>query len=212
MNGLEREFSKISINLNSEIKKNPSDDIIIALAQLPPPLQVEHPRLIKKVKAQLKKSKKDPEKFSDALLSLWENADFLNPLLVDHLVNVCGSPCLQKQMAKYMSKLQNFRTSTYLCVYAEFQPPPKKLEKEKFKHLNITTNWENATLEDIEQFRQKMLQIMVSIIFAFYSSMLLQVQLFLSGWSPLVSQPASDNTSWLPKTSFFERAKSPELN
>ena len=81
------------------------------------------------------------------------NTDYLNCGLIQKLTNLFGSPDTKHKMKIYASKIENFRKTTSLVVYAKVQHPPMEEIPSDLHSIVTKHSWTNATLEDVEQFR-----------------------------------------------------------
>lgn len=114
-------------------------------------MQAEHTVFLNEIQEELNTSENRIAVFS----SVCKYSNFLNPGLIEHLVMHYGSENLKSKMTSYISRLKEFRKSTPLLHYAKSQPLTERKVEEKFKSLVITYDWENAMLEDVDQFRQQ---------------------------------------------------------
>lgn len=92
----------------------------------------------------------------DLLCHLSMYWDFLNYGLLEHTINIFGDASLKKGMEDYIDILRTFRVNTKLCDFIDNWPvqgqdPPKA----DFKRvvIKMKKNWEECTLEDIENFK-----------------------------------------------------------
>ena len=93
----------------------------------------------------------------DILCRLSMYWDFLNYGLLEHTVSIFGDASLKQDMEIYVQKLRAFRVATKLCDFIDNWPvrgqdPPRA----DFQHvvIKMRKNWEECTLEDIENFRE----------------------------------------------------------
>ncbi len=87
--------------------------------------------------------------------------DFLNYTLLEHLVNKFGDEGLRLKMEGYKNNLKEFRCQTRLCDFAEqFKDVNKclmEIDTQKFV-VKLAKNWEECTLEDLENWRKNITQ------------------------------------------------------
>ena len=82
--------------------------------------------------------------------------DYLNPPLLDHLVQQFDLQEVRDQMEAYKSDLQQFRMKTPLNLFCHTQKRKNCDPPQNFRKAVIHFDWRNGiTLEDVEQFRQR---------------------------------------------------------
>lgn len=87
--------------------------------------------------------------------------DFLNYTLLEQLINEFGNEALIKCMRDYKVTLQTFRNSTRLCDFAHLlKDVNQSLLQSDLKGMVIILdkNWEECTLEDMENWREHIAQ------------------------------------------------------
>ena len=142
---------KTSLFKKMEAQKISVCDLSIAISSIPPSVKEENEAFLEKKRHLLCNSQNRREVF----LSVTEHTNYFNYSLLEHLVRQFGSHLLQKKMRAYVSKVQAFRKSTKLTIFAKFQQFPRKPVPESFKVLVTELDWSNKSLEDVEQFRRK---------------------------------------------------------
>ena len=92
----------------------------------------------------------------DLLCRLSMYWDFLNYGLLEHTVNIFGDAALKQDMEDYIDELRTFRVNTKLCDFIDNWPvqgqDPPTADFEHFV-VKMKKNWEECTLEDIENFK-----------------------------------------------------------
>ena len=82
--------------------------------------------------------------------------NYLNPPLLDHLVQQFDLQEVRDQMEAYKSDLQQFRKKTPLNLFCQTQRGRRRRCQEDFEKMVVKIDWpENVTLEVVEQFRQE---------------------------------------------------------
>ena len=121
------------------------------------------------------KTKKKYEDFIEQLLPQITAADvdyiwcklemywnFLNYSLLEHLVKTFGDDALKTSMLKYKESLREFRCKTRLCDFVRhFKDENKCLGGEELMSLlevKFAKNWEECTLEDLENWKESITQ------------------------------------------------------
>ena len=88
--------------------------------------------------------------------------DFLNYSLLEHLVNKFGDSALKTSMLEYRETLREFRYKTRLCDFVRhFKEVNKCLGGEELTSLlkvKFEKNWEECTLEDLENWKESITQ------------------------------------------------------
>ena len=84
--------------------------------------------------------------------------NYLNPSLLDHLVQKFDLQEVRDQMEAYKSDLQQFRKKTPLNIFCQTQRRKRRRPQEEFEKMVAEFDWpekEKVTLENVEQFRQE---------------------------------------------------------
>ena len=82
--------------------------------------------------------------------------NYINPPLLDHLVEQFNLEDVRDQMETYKRDLKQFRVITPLKLYCLTQKRKRIERKEDFNTMVARFDWqENITLEDVEEFRQE---------------------------------------------------------
>ena len=82
--------------------------------------------------------------------------NYLNPSLLDHLVQECDLEEVKGEMEVYNSDLQQFRIKTPLTLFCRAQKRKRTKLSPDFQDVRAEFDWTNeVTLEVVEQFRQK---------------------------------------------------------
>ena len=82
--------------------------------------------------------------------------NYLNPPLLDHLVQQFDLQEVRDQMEAYKSDLQQFRKNTSLNLFCQTQRGRRRRCQEEFEKMVVKFDWpENVTLEVVEQFQQE---------------------------------------------------------
>ena len=89
--------------------------------------------------------------------------DFMNYSLLQHLVNIFGDDALKTSMLKYKESLKEFRCNTRLCDFARhFKDQVNEClvgqKVMKFLEVKFAKNWEECTLEDLENWKESITQ------------------------------------------------------
>ena len=82
--------------------------------------------------------------------------NYLNPSLLDHLVQECDLEEVKGDTEVYKSRLRQFRIKTPLTLFCRAQKRKRTKLSPDFQEVTAEFDWTNeVTLEDVEQFRQK---------------------------------------------------------
>ena len=89
--------------------------------------------------------------------------DFLNYTLLEHLVNKFGGNALKASMQEYKESLKEFRCKTRLCDFARhFKDQVNRYlvgqELMKLLEVKFAKNWDECTLEDLENWKESITQ------------------------------------------------------
>ena len=94
----------------------------------------------------------------DILFELKMYWDFLNYTLLEHLVKTFGDEELIASMEDYIKMLKEFRSKTRLCDFVKhFVHVKRELERKELK-IKKDKNWEDCTLEELENWRENITQ------------------------------------------------------
>ena len=81
--------------------------------------------------------------------------NYLDPSLLHHLVRELCLEEVKGEMEVYKSDLQQFRMKTPLTLFCKTQKRKRIKPSPEFREVVVEFDWsENATLEDVERFRQ----------------------------------------------------------
>ena len=153
VNELEKMFDTIALLAMRDMRTNNVDVTTLryTLIHLPCNLKEEHHFFVKKIKAELKKSQTIDEIFCIA----GEHWDFLNYSLLDRIISRHCSSAVRKAMDKYVKQICNFRKKTLLKDFSKvYKRRPKKYDDELRALVTMhKIDWDKATLEDAETFR-----------------------------------------------------------
>jgi hypothetical protein len=82
-----------------------------------------------------------------------EHHDYLNYLLLKHIIDSFGSDELKKRMADYVTRMEAFRKETRLEIFSKFTCDHPKEACGDECTIVFDMDWATATLDDMEQFR-----------------------------------------------------------
>ena len=128
----------------------------ISVAVLPTSLKYQHSYFLKHHSSQIAKATTVEEIFS-ILNSYWS---FLNCSLLAHIISKFGDEELQRQLSRYITALQSFRTRTKITDFVQTcTSHSKRLPECVGLKAKMGSEWEPCTLEDAEKYRQYMAHI-----------------------------------------------------
>ena len=128
----------------------------ISVAVLPTSLKYQHSYFLKHHSSEIAKATTVEEIFT-ILNSYW---NFLNCTLLAHIISKFGDEELQRQLGRYITALQSFRTRTKITDFVQTcTSHPKCLPEYVGVKAKMGSEWEPCTLEDAEKYRQYMAHI-----------------------------------------------------
>ena len=153
---LEKTFDAVALHAQDDMMKNnvKVQELRYSVVRLPGDLKSEHHFFVKEAKAELRKA----ESVDDIFLVTGDYWDFLNYSLLEHLVDRHASEEVKKEMAEYVEQVKVFRRDTPLQLFSKvYKRKPRKVD-EKFRKMvtEHKMDWDTATLEDVERFRNDM--------------------------------------------------------
>ena len=153
INELSKVFRVLKNNIRECLEKHriPTEQVADVLTSLSPDEDQQHKMFAKSHIKDLFGAANISEQFGTMNFH-W---NYLNPPLLDHLVQQFDLQEVRDQMEAYKSDLQQFRMKTPLNLYCQTQRGRKRRRLEDFEKMVAEFDWpENVTLEDVEQFRQ----------------------------------------------------------
>ena len=125
----------------------------ISVAVLPTSLKYQHEYFLKHHSSEIAKATTVGEIFS--ILNRYCN--FLNCSLLAHIITKFGDEELQRQLSRYITALQLFRSRTKITDFVQTCTSNPKLSPECVGvKAKMGSEWEPCTLEDAEKYRQYM--------------------------------------------------------
>ena len=154
---LEKKFELLKKNVRECIEKHTilMETVINALTQLSPGEDDQHKIFIRENRSDIVKTETPFELF----VVMNDHWNYLNPPLLNHLVQKLELNEIKDQMEAYKSSLEQFRIKTPLTLFVKTQTErvlkPLRSFKEMVAEFKWPENSETLTLEIVEQFRKK---------------------------------------------------------
>ena len=128
----------------------------ISVAVLPTSLKYQHSYFLQHHSSEIAKATTVDEIFS-ILNSYW---NFLNCSLLAHIISKFGDEELKRELSRYVTALQAFRTQTKISDFVQTcTSNPKPSPQCVSIKAKMGSEWEPCTLEDAEKYRQYMAHI-----------------------------------------------------
>ena len=125
----------------------------ISVAVLPTSLKYQHSYFLQHHSSEIAKATTVDEIFS-ILNSYW---NFLNCSLLAHIISKFGDEELKRELSRYITALQTFRTQTKISDFVQTcTSNPKPSSQCVSIKAKMGSGWEPCTLEDAEKYRQYM--------------------------------------------------------
>ena len=154
---LEKRFELLKKNVRECIEKHTilMETVINALTQLSPGEDEQHKIFIRENRSDIVKAETSFELF----IVMNDHWNYLNPPLLDHLVQKLELNETKAQIEAYKSSLELFRIRTPLTLFVKTQTERVLKPLKSFKKMVAKFKWpednETLTLEIVEQFRKK---------------------------------------------------------
>ena len=137
----------------------------ISVAVLPTSLKYQHSYFLEHRSSEIAKATTVGEIFS-ILNSYW---NFLNCSLLAHIISKFGDEELKRQLSRYTTALQSFRSKTKITDFVKTCPGNPTIPPE-FAALKtkLSPEWKERTLEDVEVYRMSMVHTSSLASYALY--------------------------------------------
>lgn len=146
---------KTVVILSEEQEKSPSffRKFRISVTVLPTSLKYQHKYFLEQHCSKIVKATTVEEIFS-ILNSDW---DFLNYSLLAHIISKFGNEEVKEQLSSYTTSLQAFRSQTKIRDFMKaWTVNPNLSPTFVFLTTKMSSEWDNCTLEDVEEYRKSM--------------------------------------------------------
>ena len=154
---MEEQFRKLVRDASTVIREIDPEDLKFGLINLPVKNKKQHEEFFTQNWSEISNASKIVDIWYQ-LSSYW---DFLNYTLLEYLIHeFCSSnEVLVGMMNDYKARLNEFRCNTLLCEFAEeFKSVNKCLVDMKKLQVVLDKDWEECTLEDLENWQKNITQ------------------------------------------------------